>query len=74
MEHHCHAINCKTKCKPEMLMCLKHWRMVSKASQKAVWDTYRPGQCDTKDPSNEWHIAADRAIKEVYDKEYKTNS
>ena len=43
--------------------------MVSKASQKAVWDTYRPGQCDTKDPTPEWHKAADRAIKEVYAKE-----
>jgi hypothetical protein len=63
--HHCHARGCTTPVKPEMLMCLRHWRMVPRKLQKAVWDTYRPGQCDDKRPSREWHDAADAAIKYV---------
>lgn len=60
--HHCHADGCTTRCKPEHLMCARHWRMVPLDLQRAVWRTYRPGQCDDKDPSPEWHVAADDAI------------
>lgn len=67
--HRCHARNCPTPVKPEMLMCLKHWRMVPKALQREVWRTYRHGQCDDKQPSRSWHDAADAAIKAVADKE-----
>jgi len=69
MEHHCHARNCQIEVKPEMLMCFKHWRMVSRNIQKAIWDSYRPGQCDDKNPSAEWHEAADAAIGYVARKE-----
>lgn len=69
MSHHCHARGCATPCKPEMLMCLKHWRMVPRKLQRAVWATYRPGQCDDKQPSVEWHEAADAAIAAVAAKE-----
>jgi hypothetical protein len=72
MTHHCHARSCQTYCKPECLMCLKHWRMVPKDIQRWVWDEYRPGQCDDKSPSEAWHAAADAAIKAVWDKEQKT--
>lgn len=64
--HHCHAINCTTLVPPEMLMCITHWRMVPKNYQKAVWDAYRPGQCDDKNPSEAWHKAADAAISYVW--------
>jgi hypothetical protein len=50
-------------------MCLRHWRMVPKVLQRAVWDAYRPGQCDDKKPSLVWHRAADEAIKVVAVKE-----
>ena len=43
-------------------MCLRHWRMVPKVIQRAVWNHYRPGQCDDKRPSPAWHEAADAAI------------
>lgn len=43
-------------------MCLKHWRMVPVKLQRAVWRHYRPGQCDDRDPSSDWHKAADAAI------------
>lgn len=63
--HHCHAVGCTKEIKPELLMCLKHWRHVPREIQKRVWATYRPGQCDDKSPSIQWHIAADAAIEAV---------
>jgi len=62
MPHHCHARGFVVPVKPELLMCLRHWRMVPRAVQRAVWATYRPGQCDDKGPSDAWHQAADAAI------------
>lgn len=50
-------------------MCLRHWRMVPYPLQRRVWVTYRPGQCDDREPSQEWHAAADAAIEAVYAKE-----
>ncbi len=50
-------------------MCFKHWRMVPKNIQREVWATYRPGQCDDKNPSALWHKAADKAIAAVAAKE-----
>lgn len=67
--HHCHARGCEIPTKPEILMCLAHWRKVPKELQRAVWRHYRAGQCDDKQPSKEWHAAADAAIKAVAEKE-----
>jgi hypothetical protein len=60
--HHCHARGCRTPVRPELLMCARHWRVVPKFVQRAVWDSYRPGQCDDKDVSRAWLRAADAAI------------
>lgn len=65
MAHTCHAKRCRTACKPECLMCLAHWRMVSPELQREVWRTYRPGQCDDMSPSAEWFVAANAAIDAV---------
>jgi hypothetical protein len=73
MNHHCHARNCKTPVKPELFMCFKHWKMISKKTQRLVWLYYRPGQCDDKQPSKEWLNAANLAIEEVIQKEKKQN-
>jgi hypothetical protein len=62
MSHHCHARGCTTTVKPELLMCWQHWRVVPKKIQMAVYAAYRPGQCDDKNPSEAWHVAADAAI------------
>lgn len=66
-KHHCHASACGAHIKPEMLMCARHWRMAPppQAQQRRVYATYRPGQCDDKQPSAEWHAAADLAICSV---------
>ncbi len=67
--HHCHAVNCPNPCEPERLMCPGHWFMVPTSLQQAVWAHYREGQCDDKNPSVPWHIAADAAIGYVAHKE-----
>ena len=71
MTHTCHARGCETPCKPELLMCPKHWRMVPAHIQKAVYKNYRHGQCDDKRPSQAWHDAADAAIRAVWATENK---
>lgn len=69
MTHHCHAKGCSTACKPEFLMCPRHWRMVPKNTQLGVYRHYRDGQCKDLTPSPEWHAAADVAIAQVAHKE-----
>lgn len=39
--------------------------MVPPKLQRGVWRHYREGQCDDKNPSPEWHVAADKAIVAV---------
>lgn len=72
MNHTCHAIDCYTEVKPELLMCLKHWRMVPRKLQSAVWATYRRGQCDDHSMvTEEYLLAAANAIDAVAVKEGK---
>jgi hypothetical protein len=65
LPHRCHARGCSVEVKPELLMCLAHWRRVPSKIQRAVWAAYRPGQCDDKQVSKEWLLAADAAIGHV---------
>lgn len=46
-------------------MCARHWRMVPRALQQAVWAAYRPGQERTKTPSRAYLDAAKVAINAV---------
>jgi len=62
LPHTCHARDCGEPVPPELLMCRKHWRMVPRNIQRAVWAAYRPGQCDDKQVSDAWMRAADAAI------------
>ena len=74
MKHVCHAVGCEVEVKPELLCCGRHWAMVPKNLQKSVWDTYRPGQCDDREPSAAWHAAADWALASVAEQEGKKNA
>jgi hypothetical protein len=67
--HHCHAHGCQVPTRPELLMCRRHWFMVPRPLQQAVYATYRRGQCDDKRPSREWFEAAAAAIGFVVIKE-----
>lgn len=69
--HTCHAKGCANQVQPRFLMCYSHWIRVPKRMQTAVWDAYVPGQEVTKDPSPEWHAAADAAINYVAQLERK---
>lgn len=42
---------------PEMFMCKRHWFSLPKAMQRAIWNTYRPGQCD------DWNISHEYAVR-----------
>jgi hypothetical protein len=66
--HTCHIPDCNVGVKPELLMCLVHWKMVPKALQREVWRHYRRGQCDDKQPSAEWIAAAHAGIAAVQSK------
>ena len=67
MSHTCHAIGCNAPCKPEHLMCKKHWAMVPASRKEAVYREYRSGQCNLNPmPSPQWHDAADCAIYWVH--------
>lgn len=68
-EHHCHARGCMVATKPEMLMCRRHWFMVPAHFRSRVWATYRPGQCDDKQPSAAWWASAEAAIAAVAERE-----
>ena len=69
MEHHCHARGCTVQVKPELLMCWNHWKQVPRNIQQAVYQHYRPGQCNDKCISKEWLEAAEAAIGYVAQQE-----
>ncbi len=72
MAHTCHAFECTKVVKPEMFMCLSHWRRVPRELQKRIWALYRPGQCDDKNISAGYAKTAKQAIVDVAAKEGKT--
>jgi len=73
-EHTCHARNCTRAVPPKMFMCLKHWRMVPKPLQQAIWATYRPGQEQDKNPSEAYLHVARQAIDAVASWEARDNA
>lgn len=72
MTHHCHAVGCETPVPPKMFMCLKHWRMVPREGQQAVWGAYRAGQENDKRPSSIYMDVTNEARRIVAWKEGKT--
>lgn len=67
--HVCHAEGCTMEVPPRMLMCRRHWRMVPRSLQDAVWATYVRGQEVRKDPTAENLKAARAAIDYVANRE-----
>jgi len=64
-DHECHATGCREKVHPERLMCIRHWRLVPRALQDAVYRTYRRGQCYDLQVSDEYLVAARHAVQAV---------
>ena len=69
MAHTCHATNCNATVPPTMWGCRKHWYMVPPAIRSRIWATYRPGQCDDWNPSEQYCQAARDAVVAVAAKE-----
>ncbi len=70
MAHKCHATGCTTPIRPELLMCLPHWKKVPYLLKQQVWATYRPGQCDDMKPSRAYCEAAKAAVIAVAQREH----
>lgn len=69
MAHRCHAEGCTQNVAPRLLMCYRHWCMVPKRLQDAVWANYRQGQEVDKRPSEAYLAAARAAVTAVRNKE-----
>ncbi len=52
-----------------MFMCKKHWFSLPRVLRNAIWNTYRPGQCDDWNVSHEYAEAAREAVRYVAQKE-----
>ena len=69
MKHTCHAKGCNVEVAPKLLMCIRHWRMVPKTLQAAIWRHYRPGQEIDKQPSEAYLVTQRAAVAAVAAKE-----
>jgi hypothetical protein len=65
VSHKCHAKGCNQEIPPRLLCCARHWRMVPKRLQAAIWKHYRPGQEIDKDPTPEYLEVMRQAIEAV---------
>ena len=60
MKHECHWPSCSKEVPPSMWGCKKHWFKLPKAIRDRIWQTYRPGQEDDKNPSPDyWEVVTD---------------
>lgn len=57
-QHHCHWPDCDKSVPPAQWGCKKHWFMLPKPLQRRIWDTFRPGQEESKTPSRAYVEAA----------------
>ena len=54
MSHTCHHPTCSRVTDPKMLACRTHWFLLPQELRIAIWRTYRPGQEEDKQPSQEY--------------------
>lgn len=69
MTHYCHWPGCMVEVPPKLWGCKRHWYMLPAPLRAKIWQTYRPGQEITKDPSPEYTKVA-KAVQEWIRKEY----
>lgn len=61
--HHCHWPGCTRKCAPAAWGCREHWYKLPPALRRRIWQTFRPGQEQSKTPSREYVLVA-REVQE----------
>lgn len=49
--HICHWPGCKKEVKPALWGCSQHWFRLPQSLRNKIWATYKPGQEETKTPS-----------------------
>lgn len=62
-QHHCHWPGCGAQVKPAVWGCRKHWYMLPDHLRRLIWQTYRPGQEQSKTPSRAYVEAAQAVQK-----------
>lgn len=60
--HHCHWTGCERKVPPALWGCRQHWYMLPLDLRTRIWRAYRPGQEQTKTPSDEY-VAVAREVQ-----------
>lgn len=58
--HGCHWTGCEKRVPPAMWGCRLHWFRLPLRLRNLIWQTYRPGQEISKDPSAAYLEAADQ--------------
>ena len=68
----CHWPSCRLPVAPRLWGCSDHWLTLPKELRGAIWETYRPGQEERKDPSNQYLLVAE--MVQVWAKKYEEES
>ena len=61
--HTCHWPSCNKQVPPAMWGCKEHWFKIPKRLRDRIWATYKPGQEESLDVSEDYLKAAD-AVQE----------
>lgn len=67
--HHCHWPGCGKRTPAAVWGCVKHWKMLPREIQRRIWNSFRPGQEETKTPSRAY-VEAAREAQEWIAKNY----
>lgn len=65
MSHRCHAHGCTREVPPRFLFCAPHWHATRKTLQNAIWNEYRPGQEERKDPTSRYQAIQRLCVSEL---------
>ncbi len=63
LEHLCHWPGCKISVEPNLWGCRAHWFALPASLRERIWETYRPGQEISMDPSPAY-LAAAKAVQD----------
>lgn len=62
-DHTCHWPGCDRQVPPALWGCRRHWAMLTKELQTAIWRAYRPGQ-EATGRASPAYVAAARAARD----------
>lgn len=65
--HHCHWPGCDALVPPAQWGCRPHWFALPRPIRTAIWNSFRPGQEESKTPSRAYVKAAQAAQQWIKD-------